>query len=256
MVGPFIPGLGDWTSEDHDEVVLFDHGVGPDVIIALQKDVNFAFLNAILHQAQPVEASMLEVRLRAALLTLRKDAKHQLDLAIERGQLACDVHDNLLFELLGVDQVLRRFEEKSFVLRRLELNNVDKDLELTNFLLSFDILDWVLIVHGTASSQVSKWNLGHADHVIVHGVLLVVEADSCNRGVVIEQNHVKCLFLEVLDGLGVDKHLVREGVVEFWACPDRVLRVPVIKSVELVEEEGRHIHCVRVGSLQVMGRHD
>ena len=75
---------------------------------------------------------MLEVFLGAIALPLREEAEHELDLTVERCQLAGDLHDDLLFELLTVDKIVGGLEEEALGLSGLEVHDVDTDLELAH----------------------------------------------------------------------------------------------------------------------------
>ena len=75
---------------------------------------------------------MLEVFLSAIALPLREEAEHKLDLTVERCQLASDLHDDLLFELLAIDEIVGGLEEKALGLSGLEVHDVNTDLELAH----------------------------------------------------------------------------------------------------------------------------
>lgn len=75
---------------------------------------------------------MLEVFLSAIALPLREEAEHELDLTVERCQLASDLHDDLLLELLAIDEIVGGLEEEALGLGGLEVHDVDTDLELAH----------------------------------------------------------------------------------------------------------------------------
>ena len=174
-------------------------------------------MHAIFRKAQPLQARVLEVLLRAVALPLGEDAKHQVNLTVQRCQFAGNLHNDILFELLAVDQVSCSFLEQVLSLGTLESHDVNLDFKLANLGLRVDGADGVPLVHRAARDQRCQRDLAHTDHVIVLcGTCILIESNARDWSIVVEQDHFQALFLEVLNGFGVDHDFVAVSVVESW----------------------------------------
>jgi len=128
---------------------------------------------------------VFEVLLRAVALALRENTKHELDLAVERGQLAGDLLHYLIFKLLAVDQIVGRLRKEVLLLGMLKAHDIDAHLELADLGLRVDLANGVPFVHGAASGQAGQGNLADADHVVVF-LLVFVDLNTGDRCVVVE----------------------------------------------------------------------
>ena len=111
-------------------------------------------------------------------------------------------------------------------------------------------------MHRAACRQRGKRHLAHSNHVIVLSLASLVEGDTSNRGIVIEEDDLEALALEVVIRLGINQHLIRVSIVELRVESDLVGRVAIVECVELVEEEGRDIGNVSIARLEALGTHD
>ena len=145
-----------------------------------------------------MQTRVLEVLRRAVALPLGEDAKHQVNLTVQRCQFMGNLHNDVLLELLAVDQVSCRFLEQVLSLRSLERHNVNLDFKLANFGLRVDGADGIPLVHGAARDQRCQRDLAHADHVIVLcGTCILIESNASDWSIVVEQDYFQALFLEV-----------------------------------------------------------
>lgn len=69
-------------------------------------------------------------------------------------------------------------------------------------------------MHRAACRQRGKGHLAHSNHVIVLSLASLVEGDTSNRGIVIEEDDLEALALEVVIRLGINQHLIRVSIVE------------------------------------------
>ena len=226
------------------------------MIVALQENVKLSLRHAITLHLKSLKARVLEIFFGAIALALGENTEHQVDLTVKGRQLARNLHDNLLLELFVVDHVCDNFLEEILIGSLLKRHDVDTHLQLADLSLGVDCLNRVSLMDGTACNELRKGNLTHAYHVVGFSFRVRVERDTCDGGIVVEENDIQVLFLKVLDGLGVNKDLIRVGIVPAWVHTDGICGIPVIECVELVEEEGRDIGHIRVAHLKVLGAHD
>ena len=158
---------------------------------------------------------MLEVLRRAVALPLGEDAKHQINLTVQRSQFAGNLHNDVLLELLTIDQVSCSFLEQVLSLGTLESHDVNLDFKLADYGFRVDGADGIPLVHGAARDQRCQRDLTHADHVVVLlSTCILIEGDACDWSIVIEQDNFQALFLEVLNCFGVNHDFVAVSVVE------------------------------------------